>query len=464
MCEELVMKHRKLTMAVLVSSALFGGAGVADAGPPGKWTQVTGIGKPDSNTVRLGLARTADRALHVGWTQQGAGTEGSILHSSISANAKSVSGPHPIASYSGGSNADVALVRGPAGTGVRAVFAGLGAGAAVDEAMATAVSADGVSWSVAPSPASRVGDNAKPVYAALGLDARLGLDGTVYSIWGDSTPGGGGFHAGLDPGAADGELPGGLKSDPGIAVDARSGQVVAAWNVIGGGVVAMALSPLGQPATLPNSDAAQLGHQVAITGRIGAPGIFVAYTQGTNEFTGDPALFRVDTGKATKLSSRNAQKISIAAAPSGRLWVFWKEAGTVFATRSNTAATRFGAMRRIKVPGGNSSTIFDLAGEASTGPLDLLALISPPGGHVANFHQRVLPGLTVTTSKAKNRTIFRVTDAGEPVAKATVKVRGVGSKTTGRDGSARFALRSGNYTGRASRPGYASDSVRVRVK
>ena len=227
----------------------------------------------------------------------------------------------------------------------------------------------------------------------------------------------------------------------------------------------MALSPLGQPATLPNSGAAQLGHQVAITGRIGAPGIFVAYTQGTNEFTGDPALFRVDTGKATKLSSRNAQKISIAAAPSGRLWVFWKEGGTVFATRSNTAATRFGAMRRIKVPGGDSTTIFDLAGEASTGPLDLLALISPPGGHVANFHQRVLPGLTVTTSKAKNRsTIFRVTDAGEPVAKAIVKVTGAGSHRTGRDGSARVALRRGSYTGRASKPGYVSDSARVRVK
>ncbi len=430
-------------------------AGAAHAGPPGKWTQVTGVaGQPDLNTLRAGLVRTADGVLHVGWMRAGAGTSATILHSSISANAKTVSGPDTIFSYSGGADHSVALVRAP--EGIRAFFAGLEPGSGVDRAMATATSANGQSWS-APSAASRSGDAAKPVYAGSGLDANVGLDGTFYSAWGDSDPGGGGFHVGLDPSVADGELPTGLQIDPGIGVDSQSGQVFLAWNDLDTSTVAvMALSPLGQPVTLPNSAAAQLQHEVGASGRIGAPGVFVAYTQGANPFTGDPALFRVDKGKARKLTTKDGEMVSIAAAPSGRLWVFWKKSGTVFARRSNKAATKFGATRKIKAPGGNATTIFGLTGEGSRGPLDLLALLDPPSGGVANFHQRILPGLTLKAKqKANGKTAFKVTDAGQPVAGAKVKVKGDGSKTTGKSGTVLFSLSPGKHKAKASKKGYA---------
>ena len=141
--------------------------------------------------------------------------------------------------------------------------------------------------------------------------------------------------------------------------------------------------------------------------------MFIAYTQGTNPFLADPTVFRVDTGKATKLTKKDGEQISIAAAPAGRLWVFWKDGGTVFARRSNKAATKFGATRSIRAPGGSATSIFNLAGEGSRGPLDLLALADPSSGPLANYHQRILPGLTLKATHKKNgKTAFKVTDAG----------------------------------------------------
>ena len=289
--------------------------------------------------------------------------------------------------------------------------------------------------------------------------------GTFFSAWGDSEPGGGGFHVGLDPSATDGELPAGLQRDPGIGVDSASGQVFLAWNDLDTSTVAvMGLAPSGPPLTLPNSAAAQLQHPVGITGRIGAPGVFVAYTQGTNPFLGDPALYRVDTGKATKLTTKDGEQVSIAAAPSGRLWVFWKKAATVFARRSNKAATTFGATRKLGVPGGGGATIFSLAGEASRGQLDLLALRDPPSAGIANFHQRILPGLTLAAKQKKSgETAFKVTDAGAPVAGVKVKVKGDGTKTTGAAGTVLFSLSKGKHSATATKKGYAPARASAHV-
>jgi len=456
---------RRIRLAT--AAALLGAlacAGSTQAGPPGKWTQVTGVGgQQDLNTLQVGLVRTADGVLHVGWARDGAANSASILHSSVSADAKTIAGPDTIFTYAGGANQSVALLRAP--DGIRAFFAGLQEGSGFDKVMATATSATGQAWTP-PSAVSLAGSAAKPVYAASGLDANVGLDGTFFSAWGDSAPGGGGFHAGLDSTASDGQLPDGLQSDPGIGVDSQSGQVFLAWNDIDATSVAvMGLSPLGSPVALPKSAAPQLLHKVGITGRIGAPGVFIAYTQGTNPFLADPAVFRVDTGKAIRLTKKDGEQIGIAAAPSGRLWVFWKKGGTVFASRSNKAATKFGAIRSIRAPGGSATSIFDLAGEGSRGPLDLLALADPSSGPLASYHQRILPGLTLKATHKKNgKTAFRVTDAGAPVAGVKVKVKGDGSKKTGKSGTVAFSLSKGRHRATASKKGYAPDTVRARVK
>jgi hypothetical protein len=330
-----------------------------------------------------------------------------------------------------------------------------------DSVMASATSADGGAWTV-QGPVSKLEPQGKPVYAASGIGAAIGTDGTFYSIWGDSAPGGGGFHAGLDPSAPDGELPGGLKSDPDAGVDSQSGQVFAGWNSLDDeGVVVMPLSPGGQRVSIPNS-APQLQHRVGITGRIGAPGVFVAYAQGSNPFLADPAVYRVDTGATTRLTAKDGELVSIAAAPAGHLWVFWKDVGTIYASRSNKAATRWGRIVRVKAPSG-STTIYDLSGEGSLGPLDLLAHVDPPTGTLSSWHQRILPGLFLTTRKSKGKTVVKVTDAGEPVAGAKVNVKGDGSKTTGPRGTVSFDLPAGRYKVSAGGQGYDSYSRRVRV-
>jgi hypothetical protein len=160
--------RRALRTTSAAALLLLAGATGAQAGPPGKWTQVTGIGgQPDRNILEVGLARTGDGVLHVLWSREGAGITGSLLHSSISANAKTVSGPDTVFTNAlGGINESSALVATPEGQ-LRAFFAGTNV---FSDAMATATSVDGKTWS-APSTASLGGNQSKPVYAATGIAA-----------------------------------------------------------------------------------------------------------------------------------------------------------------------------------------------------------------------------------------------------------------------------------------------------
>jgi hypothetical protein len=451
------MKIRTIGAGAAVALAALGGATAAEAGPPGKWTQVTGVGAPDLNIMQVGLARTGDGVLHVSWTRQGAGNAGSLLHSAVSANAKSVSGPNSIYEGPDGVNESSALVAVPGG-GLRAFFAATNR---FTDAMGSATSADGITWSPA-AVVSRGGNASKPVYAAQGISAAV-RGGAFYSAWGSSAPGTAGFHVGLDPNAPDGELPSSA-TDPGVGVDSQTGAAYVATVVLDEDAIAVQpIAPGGPRATIPNSGAAQLLHRVGVTGRIGKPGVYVAYTQGDNQFTGRPAVYRVGDGDTLRVGPKGGEDVSIAAAPSGRLWVFWKDGSTVLARRSNKAATRFGAVRALRAPKGSGS-ISDLAGEGSRGPLDLLALVDPSASGMANWHQRILPGLTLTAKVKKNgKVTFKVTDAGDAVKGATVKAGGEKGKT-GKKGTVTLKLDDGRHKGKATKKGYAKATKRLRVK
>jgi hypothetical protein len=446
-----------LRAGVAALAVLAVGAAPAAAGPPGKWTQITGLGRDDSNIMEAGLARTGDGVLHVLWTRGGRGGPGGVLHSTLSADAKSLSGQHTVFESPDGVNEAVDVVRTPDG-GLRAFFAATGA---FDGVMLSATSDDGAGWT-GLGPASGTGTGRSPVYAAGGIGAGLGGDGTLYSIWGDSAPGGGGFHAGLDPAVPDGDLPG-RGRDPDVGVDSRTGQVVAGWNSLAGaGVVIMPLDAAGGARSIPGSSP-QLQHRLGITGRLGAPGVFVAYTHGRNPFLADPAVYRVDTGRSVRLTRNDGELVSIAPAPQGRLWVFWADGGTIIATRSNRAATRFGRFVKVRAPR-RATTIHNLAGEGSRGPLDLLAHVDPPAGTLSSWHQRILPGLSLTAERSKRgRTVIKVTDAGEAVAAAKVLVKGVGVRTTGSAGTTSFGLAAGRYSVSASKRGYSPASGTVRI-
>jgi hypothetical protein len=78
------------------------------------------------------------------------------------------------------------------------------------------------------------------------------------------------------------------------------------------------------------------------------------------------------------------------------------------------------------------------------------------------WHQQVWPRLSLTGARAGATIVFRVTDAGDPVAGASVKAAGKTLKTnaTGRATLARAP--SGRVKATASKAGYTSAAAAVR--
>ena len=115
----------------------------------------------------------------------------------------------------------------------------------------------------------------------------------------------------------------------------------------------------------------------------------------------------------------------------------------------------------VPSPPGTSS-MWDVFGEGSPGPLDLLAHVSARGG-LATWHRQVLPGLTLKCSARKGGATCRVTDAGAPVGGVKVRAGGKTATTAG-SGVASLTLGSGRYAATATKAGYSPASARVRVR
>jgi hypothetical protein len=102
-------------------------------------------------------------------------------------------------------------------------------------------------------------------------------------------------------------------------------------------------------------------------------------------------------------------------------------------------------------------------GTAPGGALDLVALVVRSGG-IANYHQRVRPGITLLAKALGNGQVrFTTRDAGAPLA-TTVTFAGK-TKQTGPDGKVVLAGEPGKKSkATATKNGYAPASRRVKVK
>lgn len=154
---------------------------------------------------------------------------------------------------------------------------------------------------------------------------------------------------------------------------------------------------------------------------------------------------------------------NVGAAPDGRLWLMWEQNGKVYATRTNKAGTRIGPPSVLKPPSGGS--IYRLNGEGSAGPLDLIANIQA-GRSQGLWHQQAWPRLQLAANAkatVSGRTItFRVLDAGDPVAGATVRAAGR-RLTTAPNGTATLKQATpARVEATASKAGYVSVSTSVR--
>jgi hypothetical protein len=216
------------------------------------------------------------------------------------------------------------------------------------------------------------------------------------------------------------------------------------------------------------------GQRTAMTARIGAGGVYIAYGAGYPVFE-SVNLLRLGRTPVVVARSNRIEHVGIAPGAQGRLWLFWSRGDEYLVTRSNKAATRFESVTHVSLPTG-AATTYGLYGEGSDGPLDLVAHAGS-GASIPDWHTQVLPrlSLAVVSSRtgvsghgkgkhAVRRLALRVTDAGDPVGGARITLGGK-RFTTAASGRVTAVLpvagRQVNAT--AAKSGYASGSARVRI-
>jgi von Willebrand factor type D domain len=189
--------------------------------------------------------------------------------------------------------------------------------------------------------------------------------------------------------------PGCYGSSPAMARDSASGQVFVAWyqwDCPQVGVFVAQVDPatgtfVGTPVQAPGSSWTSsggqpagpdpdLGERLAMTGRPGQPGVFLAYPTG---LAGNVALWRVGAPAATTLQRRKtvARHVRLAAdGAGGRVWVVWREDDRLWIQRTAPdGATADGASRPAAVPkspGGEGLRLYDTQIAARGGALDVL--------------------------------------------------------------------------------------------
>jgi hypothetical protein len=445
---------RRAVVALAALLLLLAASG-AEAGRPGVWTRVT---EPTGKNIdQVGFARTSDGVLHVVWVEH-AGQKESLWHQGIAADGTLVGAKNAVVSeFDSIGNPDLVV----SGDGSLRVFFG-GLGPAPNNALNTATApANGAEWTLQPGRAAQ--DSA--AYAA-DVGAGTMKNGTPVSAWG--TTFGTRVHVGTNPADADISVQTACCGYfPDVAsADARD-QAVVVWysNASGAaGLFAQAVSaagPVGGKRLLPGSVAGANSlapdGRVVIVARAGG-GTYVGYGAGYPTYkTVD--LWRFGAARPSiTIPAAAAGDVSVAASTDGRLWLMWHVGTTVYATRTNKLATRAGAVVAVKPPSG-TTTIWKLDGEGSLGPLDVLASVTTPGS-LATWHTQVLPKLSLAASGGEVLH-FRVTDAGDPVAGAKVKV-GRRTLTTDTAGRAHVDLARGKVSATASAVGYvASDAVQL---
>ncbi len=453
------MRRALPALAALAAAAAAAIVPAAHAGPPGTWTRVTDTS--GVNTDQVALARTSDGVLHLAWLRAKASPD-VLLHTAISPAGRVVGAASTIVSgWSALTNAG--LVVGPDG-GLRALFSGIRSTDVTDpfsvgDVYTATADASGASWTLGSGAVSAH----SAAYASDQISAATLAGGDPISVWSNTF---GLFaHVGLDTATPNLSVPTSCCAySAALARDAGSGRIVMAYysNATGAyGIHVDTLLPGGPQRILPGSAnaagnaAVSPTQRVSITGRLGATGVYVAYGGGYPTWT-RLLLWNDTAGSAATVASGSIRYPTVTVGPEGRLWLLWQDGSRLRALRTNKAATRFGPIASFSPPAG-TDTVWKLTGDGALGPLDVLASVSTPGS-LAAWHTQLLPPLSASAAGAAT---FRVTDVGDPVAGATIRVAGH-TLTTNAAGRATVALPHGTYVARVTTSGYRPATVRVR--
>lgn len=454
----------------------------AAAGKPGVWTKIG----PDIGATLLipTVVRTGDGVLHVIW-RDNAGTKHVYRHLRIRKDGSSIGSPSNLLPNAwNGLISDPKLIRN--GAGIRLIFSGLESGNAGNpydggELYTSTAPEDGSPWKLVDGSMSQSNKG----YASSGTGGTLRNGNPVAGFtFGSDVIWHNGVSNSIPASSADGTftVSGATLLDFSMATEKASQDVWGAWynlQMPKNGVWAMKLepsrgAPMRAPGSIDNSgDSLIPGQNVALTGRIGAKGVYAAYCSGYPTCTGIK-LWKVGAnGAITVPGSGGMDVVALAPGPNGRLWIVWHESAVnkLFAIRTNKAATRFGAARSISLPSGTFD-VNAITAEGSTGLVDVVinALSNTSVSNV--WHTQIQPGLALLASPAKfdnaqaHTVTFAVKDAGAPVKGATVSIAGK-SDVTNADGIAKISFpkgfHTGTYTATAKAKGYWPDTVRIKV-
>lgn len=275
-------------------------------------------------------------------------------------------------------------------------------------------------------------------------------------------------------------FPAGMAND-----EASSGHFYVAWNQVFSapagrdGIYVQDVTAGGAARKAPGTGTATVSGDfppvasLAITNANTHGGVFVAYCANTSPCHLD--LWRLGTLKPVAVpASGSAYGVSIAQGPAGRIWVAWYNSNSnrVFVTRTNKAGTRFGTVRSYATPCAEHGLLG--LGGSPLRRLDIgMQCVNNAHLQDEQFVTQVRAGLTLGIPGpvhvgGSGMTIkITVTDAGDPVQGATVKVAGK-TAATNAAGQATFHLpggiKAGAYQVTVTAPDYLAAAGRLVVR
>jgi hypothetical protein len=189
------------------------------------------------------------------------------------------------------------------------------------------------------------------------------------------------------------------------------------------------------------------GQRIAMVSRPGG-GVYLAYVMGYPTADG-VRILNASTGATLDIGgSKGAQHVAMSAEPDGRLWVTWHRGERVYAVHTNAAVTQLGAIGSWGAPPG-TSTIWKSAAAATAGGASLVYTATTQNA-INVWHRLVNRTLSVkavpTKVKAGAKVKVTVTDAGDPVAGAKVKI---GSKTGTTNAAGKVTIKAPSSKGAA---------------
>ena len=428
-------RPRHIVLAASLGAAALAAGAVGAAPLASPWSRISGPTQPG---VQLGLARTPDGVLHVVWNR--GSTPTSIFETRLSASGKP-SGTSTVATGFDG-NGGLALLTMPDKT-LRLFAAGQthpnSSAAGINTFTAPEA---GVKWALQNG-----------VYWGGAVASSAGLIGATLTKNGQPVTAWRGFAAeGLPPSSIPQNAYIADQTGSRLATDSASGAVVIAGTTVAGkgGVAVQQILPGHGAQVLLPLQSNLTDYNNGISGRIGAPGVFVAYADGKSA-----RLYRYG-GSAKTLATGPYNSATVCTGPEGRLWVAWGgSAGGLFVTRSNRAVSAFEPVQKLSLPQGSGLTFVQC--EGSAGPVDVFA---DSGGF---FHTHLLARLSLTAHATASKVAISARDAGDPVAGVAITVGGRHLKTDAH-GVASLTLRPGSYAASAAVAGYVPASTRFLVR